>query len=329
MKRRIYIISPFCLSEYPWNWKVYYCVELFSALARRGYIVNWIQPGKSVFNFSLFPSLTHWRNFFVINIGNSITYRWLMPFFLSRLQRVSKDVRPFILIEIIDGKPFDLDLDETFLNIPLIFSLGNQWFPSTDFPGPVLIPDRELIDNLASRGVSEEYLNYIPLGVNSKKDDVKPENKSQKTHIFILDKKMQLKSFVEVIKKEKPEYKVQYLNSKDLSRIASDKFQGWLQDITREKKSISVLSEGLNHIGMELMSQGSTVFIPVSEIKLAEKKESMFFYENPLDILGLIKNMEKAGILFYSKNREHFISWEELCQKVEKILIGMINRRNL
>ncbi len=325
MKKRIYIISPFCLSEYPWNWKVYYCVELFSTLAQRDYIVNWIQPGKSIFNFSLFPSLTHWRKFFVINIGNSITYRWLMPFFLSRLKQVSQNIKPFIIFEIVDGKPFDLNLDETFLNIPLIFSLGDKWLPSADFPGPVVTPNKQLFNDLISRGVPEKYLNYVPLGVHSNKETIQPEDRHKKTEILIWDKKARLESFVERIRQEKPEYEIHYIYDKKWSCIYPDEFHNWFQDIVRNRKTISILGKGLPHIGMELLSKGGSVFIPSSEVISEEIKEGIYFYNNVRDVLEKMDMLTELTHKSLSDAKKNFFLWGELGTILDKLIVGLIS----
>lgn len=326
MKRRIYIISPFYLSEYPWNWKVYYCVELFSTLAQRDYIVNWIQPGKSILNFSLFPSLTHWRKFFVINIGNLITYRWLMPFFLSRLKQVSQSIRPFILFEIVDNKPFDLNLDEVFLNIPLIFSLGDKWLPSDDFPGPVVIPNKQLLNNLRDRGVPEKYLNHVPLGVYSNKRATNSEDIHKKIEILIWDKNTQLESFVKKIRQERPEYTVQYIDSKRLSYITSGEFHNWFQDMIGNRKTISILDKGLFHIGMELLSNGEAVFVPSSEVVNEEIKGKFYFYNNVQEVLQKIDTLltEQPHISFPDE-KKNFPIWGELGTILDKLIVGLVS----
>ncbi len=325
MKKRIYIISPFCLSEYPWNWKVYYCVELFSVLIQRDYIVNWIQPGKSIFNFSLFPSLTHWRKFFIINIGNSITYHGLMPFFLSRLKQVSQSMKPFILFEIIDGKPFTLNLDEVFSNIPLIFYLGERWLPSNDFPGPVVTPDKQLFNDLVSRGVPEKYVHHIPLGVYSHTRTTNSEDKHRKIEIIIWDKNKQLESFIEKIKQKKPEYEIQYIDTKRLSHIPSDAFHNWLQDVIKNRKIISILSKGLPHIAMELLSRGGVVFVSSSEVICEEIKEEVYFYNNITDVLQKIDTLTEPTNIFSPDTKKVFSSWDELGRVLDKLITDWVS----
>lgn len=327
MKKRLYIISPFRLAEYPWNWKVYYCVELFSALFRRGYIVNWLQPGKNLYNFNLFPSLSHWRNFFVINIGNSLTYRWLMPFFLSRLKRVSKDIKPFPLIEIIDGNPFELDIDEAFVNIPIIFSLRNQWVASNDFPGPVIIPLKEILKDLIYKGVPEKYLNYIPMGVCSNVNEITNTEKQIQKRILILDKDRQrhLKSLAEQIEKEKPHYDILYIGNKDLNTIPAEEFHDWIQKIIDGREIIAVLSKNLYHIGMEFISKGAKVFVPALDLPFEGDNENLFFYDTPMDIPNRIYTLLEQKPTFSHNNKILFSTWEEGSIQLEKLLTELIN----
>ena len=325
MKKKLYIISPFRLSEYPWNWKVYYCVELFSALFRRGYIINWLQPGKNLYNLGLFPSLSHWKNFFVINIGNSLTYRWLMPFFVSRLKRVSKD-NLFELIEIIDGNPFALNIDESFVNLPIIFSLRNKWIASNDFPGPVIIPQKEILKELIYKGVPEKYLNYIPIGVCSNINEIKhPEKQIQKKIlIFDKDQQKQLKQLAEQIKKDKPHCDILYLSSKDLNTIPAEEFHDWIKKIVDEREIIAVLSKNLYHIGMEFISRGAKVFVPTSKLPFEGDNENLFFYDNPMDIKNHIYTLLEQKPA-YPSNRMLIPTWEEGSIQLEELLIELLN----
>lgn len=327
MKRKLYIISPFRLEEYPWNWKIYYCVELFSVLFRRGYIINWIQPGKNLYNFGLFPSLLHWKNFFVINVGNFFTYRWLMPFFLSRLKRVSKDNKPFMLMEIVDGNPFELNIDDAFVNIPIIFSLRNKWTASSDFPGPVVIPNKEILEDLIYRGVPEKYLNYIPMGVCSNDAGKIRTEKQIEKRILILDKsrQRQLKILAEQIKKEKPHCDILYLDNKDLKAISTENFHDWIQKIIDGREIIAVLSKDLFHIGMEFISKGATVFIPVSDLSIEKDKDNLFFYSNPMDIKEHIYSLLGKKPTFSSNNNILFPTWEEGGTQLEKLFTELFN----
>ncbi len=327
MKKRIYIISPFHLLQYPWNSKVYYCVELFSALSRKGYIINWIQPGRGVLGLKLFPSLTHWRNFFVINIGNFITYRWLMPFFLSRLKQASKDIKPFMVIEIVDGDPFELDLDETFLNIPLVFSMKKQWLASDDFPGPVIIPDKEIFNDLIFRGVPEQYLNYIPSGVYPKMEFPAYNKDYRKKKIFIIDKKRELKPLVEWLRKKRSDFEVIYLNSKIFPDVSSGDFYSWVRKTFEEGQNIFILSKGLYHLGMEFLSQGGTVFLPGAEIPFVGKWERMSFYNEPMDIIDSIDSlMLEQNMINFSNNNNTLPTWDHCGIQLEKLLTGLTNK---
>ncbi len=173
MKRKIYVISPFSLLEYEKNWKVYYCAELFYLLSCRGYIIHWIQPGRGIRGLSLFPYLSQWRNFIVANVGNKWTYRWMVSFFLSRLEQVSKESKPFLLFEVIDVNPLPLVINESFYSVPIVFSLGKKWTASDNFPGPVIVPSKEVLNDLQKRGVKEKYLKYFPLAILQRDKETK------------------------------------------------------------------------------------------------------------------------------------------------------------
>jgi len=248
-----------------------------------------------------------------------------MPFFLSRLKKVSQSIKPFILFEIIDEKPFELNLDEAFFNIPLIFSLGDKWTPSNDFPGPVVTPDKKLFNDLSSRGVPEKYLNYIPLGVYPNKDNTNLQNTHRKIEILIWDKNKQLESFVKKINQEKPEYAVRYIDSKKLSYIPSNEFHNWFQDIIKNKKNISILGKGLSHIGVELLSNGGTVFVPSSEVIFEGIKEEVYFYNNIMDVLQKIDTLMSPTAISSPDIRKSFPIWDELGTLLDKLIVGLVS----
>ncbi|MCA1901252.1 MAG: hypothetical protein LDL53_03370 [Candidatus Hydrogenedens sp.] len=319
IRKKIYFVTPFNITDYPLSWKAYYCVELFSELAKRGYIVTWLQPSKDIFSLNLFPSLSRWRDFFVINIGNYYTYRWYMPFFLSRLKKVSKDVRPFILFEIIDKNPLPINIDQDYFVIPIIFSLGRKWIPTDEFPGPVIVPDKKTFIELVERGIPHTCLNYIPCAYN-RYENVSNEN-CQDYLILIIDSNRELEKIFGLLKRQIPGQSVVYFSKKVFKMLRNNNFCEILTSFQNNyKEIIVVLGNGLFHLALELSANGGIVIMPKERYFIDNKIDINIIYYNSFSEIPSIVNEVKGRKEAIVKPIIDLAPWKQAVAKVEEIV---------
>ncbi|MCX8065074.1 MAG: hypothetical protein N3G21_07870 [Candidatus Hydrogenedentes bacterium] len=161
--KTIYVISPHRLQDYIVNWKVFFAGELFSAFALRGYKVIWIQPGAK-WSFNIFPHFQRVWKFTVVELGNFYLFRHLVIFFISRLLKVTKEKKPIIVFELVDGDPLEIQMDSNDLILfPVIFNLSEKWGIPQQTPTPVFFVDGMVDNSLKFRGKDVNMV-FLPWG---------------------------------------------------------------------------------------------------------------------------------------------------------------------
>lgn len=178
-RKTIYVISPFRLEDYVVNWKLFYAGELFSTFAIRGYRVVWIQPGKKC-SLSIFPSFHKIWKFTVIELGNYFLFSQLVLFFISRLTKVTKEKKPLIFFELVDGNPLGIQMNpKDFILFPVVFTLNtDRWRVFDNPPTPVFVVDKMSVRGkvIKSRDRSLKGDNFVLLPWGFRNDLKEPSN---------------------------------------------------------------------------------------------------------------------------------------------------------
>lgn len=328
MLQKLYIISPFELSSYPWCWKTFFWVELFSALAKRGYYIYWISPGKFT-SMRLFPFFFRYRNMTVVQFGSPCVYRLFIPFFIKRLQHVKPKDELIVFIEGVVENPLPIDLDDKTIVIPIIFSLQEKWILAEDNPTPLIVPIPFVQDYLTARRINPSYLQcltmgYEPLTIMHNQSTVSTDG----INLILMDKRKEFKGLCQQIQSQLKINPI-YISPSNTSFHPYKSFCDFFRN-TKDtwRPTLICLSKDVVHFAPSCIASQWKVIIPKDNfLRIQPDNTQIFGYSNEnadtevFDLIcEIIKHPYRIGSSSSEEKLNQFLPWDSLAKQMEEIV---------
>ncbi len=142
-----------------------YAHEVFSRIAAQGHYVVWVCHHHG-FRFGRKQQPTECVDgIHLARLGARPLFRYLAPYFLTRLAKHPSTIAPFnAIVDCITSAPLPI-ADRTAIPIvPLVYRLHRKVRPSDHPPGPIIAASDEVHSQLCGAGVPQGYIVRVPNG---------------------------------------------------------------------------------------------------------------------------------------------------------------------